>query len=472
MTTTAEPSNEQRQYGEYVIESVLGRGAMGMVYLARDKRIGRKVALKTVQVEQQFDDDADANEFYLRLQREAEVCGSMQHPNIVTLYEPGYTNTVISYLATEYIDGESLRQRLKRSKPLPLAEAVRIGEDILRGLVYAHTKGIIHRDIKPANILLTLEGQAKIADFGIARPVDSSLTAAGSMLGTPNYMSPEQVRCGEITTRSDLFSVGVVLYEMLTGQKPFTAPELTGILRNVVELVPPLASQVNAEVPEPLARFVARLFEKKPEDRIDSAATALAELQKLKAQIAPVKLEVIEELSPDMAIASATPKADRSMHSSTDRNFDDVTPPVTSVHGTGAIPPTLFWAVVSPLAAILIIAGTVIRLNSDPRPSVTIPATKQAEFVAKRHALDEARQLFAAAQYEQSVNAYDDYLRRYPNSITAQNGRNEAAKALDAAKSKTSVTARASAPKKTPEKEQPQPSRFKRFMNKITGKKK
>ncbi|MGZ7080929.1 MAG: hypothetical protein ACXVJT_16060, partial [Thermoanaerobaculia bacterium] len=245
---------------------------------------------------------------------------------------------------------------------------------------------------------------------------------------------------------------------------------LTGILRNVVELVPPLASQVNAEVPEPLARFVARLFEKKPEDRIDSAATALAELQKLKAQIAPVKLEVIEELSPDMAIAS--PKADRSMHSSTDRNFDDVTPPVTSVHGTGAIPPTLFWAVVSPLAAILIIAGTVIRLNTDPRPSVTIPATKQAEFVAKRHALDEARQLFAAAQYEQSVNAYDDYLRRYPNSITAQNGRNEAAKALDAAKSKTSVTARASAPKKTPEKEQPQPSRFKRFMNKITGKKK
>src|SRR6266852_152988 len=283
MTETAAP--ERPQYGEYEVEAVLGRGAMGMVYLARDRRIGRKVALKTVQVEQQFDDDADANESYQRLQREAEVCGAMQHPNIVTLYEPGYLNTVISYLATEYVDSESLRQRLKRSKPLPLNEAVRIGEDILRGLVYAHTKGIIHRDIKPANILLTSEGQAKIADFGIARPVDSSLTAAGSMLGTPNYMSPEQVRCGEITTRSDLFSVGVVLYEMLTGQKPFTAPELSGILRNVVELVPPLASEVNAEVPETLARFVARLFAKKPEDRIDSASTALAELQRLKPEI-------------------------------------------------------------------------------------------------------------------------------------------------------------------------------------------
>ncbi|MGZ5493706.1 MAG: serine/threonine-protein kinase, partial [Thermoanaerobaculia bacterium] len=198
---------------------------------------------------------------------------------MVTLYEPGYDNAVISYLATEYVDGESLRQRLKRSKPLPLNEALRVGEDILRGLVYAHSKGIIHRDIKPANILLTSEGQAKIADFGIARPVDSSLTAAGSMLGTPNYMSPEQVRCGDITTRSDLFSAGVVLYEMMTGLKPFTAPELTGILRNVVELTPPLASEVNTEIPESLGRFIARLFAKKPEDRIDSAATALGELQ-------------------------------------------------------------------------------------------------------------------------------------------------------------------------------------------------
>jgi serine/threonine protein kinase len=473
MTTTAESSNDQRQYGDYVIESVLGRGAMGMVYLARDRRIGRKVALKTVQVEQQFDDDADATEFYQRLQREAEVCGSMQHPNIVTLYEPGYINTVISYLATEYIDGESLRQRLKRSKPLPLAEAMRIGEDILRGLVYAHTKGIIHRDIKPANILLTAEGQAKIADFGIARPVDSSLTAAGSMLGTPNYMSPEQVRCGEITTRSDLFSVGVVLYEMMTGQKPFSAPELTGILRNVVELVPPLASEVNAEVPEPLARFVARLSAKKPEDRIDSAATALAELQKLKQQIALPGLEVVEELSPDAALPAATPppKGERSMHGSTDRNFDDVTPPVASARGSGEVSTRTFWSVVSPLVAILIITGTAIRLNTDPRPTATIPTARQAEFAAKRQALDEARQLYAAGQFEQSVNAYDDYLRRYPSSVTAQNGRKEAAKALDGAKSKTSITAKA-ASRKTPGKEEPAPSRFKRFINKITGKKK
>src|SRR4029077_16781731 len=117
----------------------------------------------------------------------------------------------------------------------------------------------IHRDIKPANILLSTEGQAKIADFGIARPVDSTLTAVGSMLGTPNYMSPEQVKCTDVTARSDLFSVGVVMYEMLCGVKPFSAPDVSGILRNVVEKEPQLASEVNPDVPETAARIIARL---------------------------------------------------------------------------------------------------------------------------------------------------------------------------------------------------------------------
>ena len=268
-----------RTFGQYDVESVLGRGAMGMVYLARDRRIGRRVALKTVQLNQKFEDDSDAEEFYKRLQREAEIVGAMQHPNIVTLYEPGYENNVISYLATEYVDGESLKDRLKRSKPLPLDEALRLSEDILRGLAYAHTKGIIHRDIKPANILVTADGQAKLADFGISRPVDSNLTAAGSMLGTPNYMSPEQVKCAPVTTTSDLFSVGIVMYELLTGVKPFSAPDVSTILRNVVDKTPPLASAANPNVPEPVARVVERLLAKSPDARIASAREALAELQ-------------------------------------------------------------------------------------------------------------------------------------------------------------------------------------------------
>ena len=293
----SEIANGPQKFGEYEVESVLGRGAMGMVYLARDRRIGRRVALKTVQVEQKFDDETDATEFFQRLQREAEVCGAMQHPNIVTLYEPGYENNVISFLATEYVQGESLRDRLKRSKPLPLDDALRIGEDILRGLAYAHGKGVIHRDIKPANILLSTDGQAKIADFGIARPVDSTLTAVGSMLGTPNYMSPEQVKCADVTARSDLFSVGVVLYEMLTGVKPFSASDVSGILRNVVDREPALANEVNADVPEPIGKFVAHLFAKEPEDRFGSAIRSVDELQALRWN-AP--LEPPEVLRPEV----------------------------------------------------------------------------------------------------------------------------------------------------------------------------
>ena len=220
---------ERQEYGEYVVESFLGKGSIGKVWLARHRRFGRRVALKTVHLEHKFEDEIDRDEFYKRLQREAELCGAMQHPNIVTLYDVGYDGELVSYLATEYVDGESLLARLRRTRPLPLNEAISIAADILRGLAYAHSKGIIHRDIKPANILLTADGQAKIADFGVARPLHSSLTATRSLVGTPNYMSPEQVKTTPVSTRSDLFSAGVVMYEMLTGLKPFAAPELSAL---------------------------------------------------------------------------------------------------------------------------------------------------------------------------------------------------------------------------------------------------
>ncbi|MBV9497534.1 MAG: serine/threonine protein kinase, partial [Acidobacteria bacterium] len=211
-------ASDPRQCGDYDVQSLLGKGSIGKVYLARHRRIGRYVALKVVHdSDHTFEDDEDRRDFYKRLQREAELCGALQHPNIVTLYDVGYDGERVAFLATEYVDGETLQARIKRMRPLPLGEALSISRDLLRGLTYAHAKGIIHRDIKPANILLTAEGQAKIADFGIARPLESSLTGINLLVGTPNYMSPEQVRSAPVTTRSDLFSAGVVLYEMLTG---------------------------------------------------------------------------------------------------------------------------------------------------------------------------------------------------------------------------------------------------------------
>jgi serine/threonine protein kinase len=438
MTESAAP--ERPQYGEYEVEGVLGRGAMGMVYLARDRRIGRRVALKTVQIGQKFDDESDATEFFQRLQREAEVCGSMQHPNIVTLYEPGYENNVISFLATEYVEGESLRDRLKRSKPLPLDDALRIGADILRGLAYAHAKGVIHRDIKPANILLSSEGQAKIADFGIARPVNSDLTAVGSMLGTPNYMSPEQVKCDTVTTRSDLFSVGVVMYEMLTGVKPFTASDVSGILRNVVEKNPPLASEVNPDVPEAIGRFVAELFAKKPDHRVASASDALEDLEHLRSMAPATSVEGM----PGETEAAANP-APR-VEGTPDRADDDTAAARSGLTTQREVPPPIFWGVLAALILPIAAAAAFIHASTDPRPTAVIEPAKMVEFAAKKRALIAAKSLTTAGRYDEAIAAYDAYLKRYPKSITAQQGRADTWKALDRAKSKSTVTSDSKSP--------------------------
>ena len=415
-----------RSFGQYDVEAVLGRGAMGMVYLARDRRIGRRVALKTVQLDQKFDDASEADEFYKRLQREAEVVGAMQHPNIVMLYEPGYDHEVISYLATEYVDGESLKDRLKRSRPLPLEEALRLGEDILRGLAYAHSKGIIHRDIKPANILVTSDGQAKLADFGISRPIDSNLTAVGSMLGTPNYMSPEQVKCAPVTTRSDLFSVGIVFYEMLTGVKPFAGPDVSGILRNVVEKDPTKASEINRSVPEPVAKFIARLFAKVPDNRYESAAVALAELQKLRAA---VKAETIGEMTPAPTILT-DPNAYRS----------------PSVAQT-PIPAPVFWAIVLALLLPLAVWGVNIRRQTSSHPTGVMTLEQQTAYAAKKQALGDARNLAALGRYDDSIRAFDAYLLRYPGSVAAQQGRADAIARREAEKPKSIITAKAPRPR-------------------------
>jgi serine/threonine protein kinase len=446
-------SEPRRFFGEYEVESVLGKGAMGMVYLARDKRIGRRVALKTVQVQQTFEDESEATEFYQRLQREAEVCGAMQHPNIVTLYEPGYENNVISFLATEWVEGESLRDRLKRSKPLPLQDALRISEDILRGLSYAHLKGVIHRDIKPANILLSTEGQAKIADFGIARPVDSTLTAVGSMLGTPNYMSPEQVKCADVTARSDLFSVGVVMYEMLTGVKPFSAADVSSILRNVVERVPPLASEVNKDVPEPIARFVAHLFAKTPEERFATAMEALGDLHALRTGAplgAPPEVSGPEAVSSTVAPGSSSRRRD----ATTDRQFGDARPMVSSPK-INAISPAIAFGTIGVLAAALIATIAVIRMQTDPTPIGVITPQQHAEFVLRRQSLATAQALLDAGRYDDSIRAFDTYSRMHPESVVAKEGLENAMKAAEANKSQGTVTAQASksaVKKKTPDK--------------------
>ena len=455
---------ESQRYGEYEIESFLGKGSIGKVYLARHRRIGRRVALKTVHLEQKFEDEEDETEFYKRLQREAELCAVMQHPNIVTLYEVGYENDQVSYLATEYIDGESLLAKLRRTRPLPSADALAIAFDLLRGLSYAHSKGIIHRDIKPANILLTAEGQAKIADFGVARPLNSSLTTTRSLVGTPNYMSPEQVKTTPVSPRSDLYSAGVVIYEMLTGTKPFASPDLSGILYNVVNLAPPLASELNPAVPPSISRVVDKLLAKKPDERYQSATDALEDLDR-------ASNDVTTPTSSESVTLAVKPDG-------------DATTPLPGMLDTTELPLTrrpisafTFWGVTLLLAAVL--GGSVYALRKtiaahQKTPELFTPA-HIADVAYKERALAAARSLTAAGQYEQAIQSYNAYIARYPQSTVARTERDETQRLFEESQAKTEITKVAPKPRREAEvkKEEPPPKppgRWQRFKRWLRGK--
>jgi serine/threonine-protein kinase len=235
---------------------------MGVVYRARDPILNRVVALKMLSAELGAEE-----ELHQRFTREVEAAGRLNHPHIVTVYDMGQSEGQL-YMAMELLEGEDLRALIERQAAIPLADKVRILMQIAQGLGYAHSRGVVHRDIKPANILVTSAGMVKILDFGLARVADrATITKKGVILGTPDYMSPEQAMGRAIDPRSDVFSAGAVFYEFLTLRKPFKGKTLHAVLYQIISEQPDPVLTLNPELPARLARVVHRMLEKDPERR-------------------------------------------------------------------------------------------------------------------------------------------------------------------------------------------------------------
>jgi tRNA A-37 threonylcarbamoyl transferase component Bud32 len=409
----------------YMIDRVLGTGAMGVVYLARDIRIGRLVALKTLQTGHAFIDDLSSRQHFERFRREAELCGSLFHPNIVTLYEVGYENRRFTYLAMEFVDGESLHSLIRRHERIDLRTAVRIADDVLQGLAFAHARGVIHRDVKPANILLTLDGQAKVADFGVARSdtTTDDLSFRGQLLGTPHYMAPEHIAGRTIDGRADLFSVGVVMFEMFAGKKPFDGVGLTDVLFNVVHQATPQLAAAAPGVPTWCCEFVEHLLEKSPDQRPSSAAAASAELRRLTSAHMPVVMAQSE--APAVIVgrelrADDTPTTPLEVLQRSQWGFSRL---LRTVPIKIAIPILVFQL------AIAVAVSVRIARSTDDRPTVIFTPAELADFEARQSIMHEAKLLQRAGAYEASVRIYDSYLERYPWSSAAHEGREHALEA-------------------------------------------
>ncbi len=270
-----------KKIGRYKILGELGRGAMGVVYKAEDPNLDRVVALKTIIL----DKDAEGRaEYQKRFFVEAKAAGKLNHANIVTTYDFGEVDGM-AYLAMELLEGTDIRKRALQGAIPPL-EAMEIACQVAEGLAYAHERGIIHRDIKPANIMLPDRGPAKIMDFGLARMrVADHKTSTGIVLGTPRYMSPEQITGQPVDQRTDIFSLGIVLWEMLTGKRLFSGTEMAQVTHSITydEHVPP--TRVNPELPSMLDFVVARALKKDPAVRYQDAAELAADLHTCLAEL-------------------------------------------------------------------------------------------------------------------------------------------------------------------------------------------
>ncbi len=262
--------------GRYQIVSELGRGSMGVVYQGFDPIIGRTVAIKTMLTEGFA--PAEFEEYKARFQREAQSAGVLAHPNIVTVYDFGEDSGVL-YLAMEFLEGKSLEAMVEEQTILPVETIIPMYEQVCSALDHAHRHRIVHRDIKPANIMILESGLVKVTDFGIAKMMSMGMTQAGQILGTPNYMSPEQVKGRSVDGRADIFSLGVILYELVTGEKPFGGQNITTVIYKIINENPISPRELDATIPVGLSYVIQKALAKNPDERYQTCRELAEDLR-------------------------------------------------------------------------------------------------------------------------------------------------------------------------------------------------
>jgi serine/threonine protein kinase/CHASE2 domain-containing sensor protein len=326
---------EKPMLGRYQIDKELGKGAMGVVYLGRDPKIGRVVAIKTMALSEEFDGDelVDARE---RFFREAETAGRLQHQNIVTIFDAGEEHD-LAYIAMEFLKGKDLMDACKGGQLLPVPKVLSIVARVAEALSYAHKQNVVHRDIKPANIMYDTDTDTvKVTDFGIARITDSSKTKTGLVLGTPSFMSPEQLAGKKVDGRSDLYSLGIMLFQMLAGVLPFRGESMAELMYKIASEEAPDIRSLRKELPEPLARLVALSLSKRPETRYQDGAQFAADLRIVLAGLSaggasPDERIMKKTAAPDSQLGAGSDFQNTVVHSPPAANFEK-----TVVHSKSA----------------------------------------------------------------------------------------------------------------------------------------
>ena len=370
---------QPERFGRYEVIAEIGDGAMGRVYKARDPVVERFVAIKTIKSEYLTRDQAE--EYLKRVRREAQAAGSLTHPNIVRIFDVGE-----NHLVMEMLEGKTLQQLIRESGPIEPEEVRAILSPVAEALDHAHAAGIIHRDIKPANIMIQPDGQPKLMDFGVAHLDATVMTATGQILGSPSFMSPEQLLGENVTPRSDNYSLAVVAYEMLTGQSPFPGKTITAVIYRVMHETAQSPRKLNAALPERYDEIFARALAKEPEKRYASATDFSAALDIRAFELSLDDLvggEAAEEMepAPDAGAEAATRSTSASVSGETPPELIAEAPtlagpPPATTAGTRPVARRRFWL---GLAAVVVLGGVFIVLS---RSGSEPPATAVADEVA------------------------------------------------------------------------------------------